>query len=79
MASEMRQNQTRQETPGTVVFRAAFNTDQEAKVVLIDHEAGTVLEEIPFTPLPYQGQFRQAVAEGIDLVNQIVGKIEEGT
>ena len=66
MTSGMKQTQTRQETPGTVVFRAAFNTDQEAKVVLIDHEAGTVLSEIPFTPLPYQGQFRQAVAEGID-------------
>lgn len=50
----------------TVVFQCAFETDREAKVLLLDHETGRLLKEVPFEALPWHGDVRQAVVTGVE-------------
>ncbi len=50
---------------GKLCFHAAFDTGEEACVVLLKKGTDEVLGEIPFRETPYCGTVREAVAEGV--------------
>lgn len=59
-------NPTGNEARKTVTFQCAFDEDQEARAILIDHATGKILQEVPFHAVPYAGRIREAVAHGVD-------------